>query len=393
MDEEPSPGISERGRRGLKVILVAALVIVASSLAWLYPTLASKTQPAAPIPTPLPTTPPGDFVTYQFVSPSVGWAAGIAFGSRNPGRYWVARTVDGAKHWETQLRGQVSPRFAGAPAIQFFDKTHGVVAVGVPLELHRTGDGGRSWSTARLPDEEGAFVTFSDSRHGWLLAGTFPTQITPSRLYATNDGGDSWERLPDPPPQPFRIAFRSPQEGWLRTASQSEYGLYLSRDGGQNWQRLGVPDPPGRAQGQNVVVADLRLLPGTGAVVSLGLSDSRGFQLPVHEFTSFDIGRTWTYVPQTQSPDARFLSWDAFEDATHWWRALGANLYKSSDAGQTWKPVPVKLDTGENGRYTIQILDSKHAWAQIGVGQSTGLAVTSDGGLHWIRTNVPEPAS
>jgi photosystem II stability/assembly factor-like uncharacterized protein len=93
------------------------------------------------------------------------------------------------------------------------------------------------------------------------------------------------------------------------------------------------------------------------------------------------------------SPDARFLTLDTFEDATHWWRVLGANLYKSSDAGQTWKPVPVKLDTGDNGRYTIQILDPKHAWAQIGVGQSTGLAVTSDGGLHWTRVNVPEPAS
>jgi photosystem II stability/assembly factor-like uncharacterized protein len=94
-----------------------------------------------------------------------------------------------------------------------------------------------------------------------------------------------------------------------------------------------------------------------------------------------------------QNQDPRF-GWSAsFEDAMHWWGVVGANLYKSSDAGQTWKPVPVQLENGDNWRYGIQVLDSKHAWAQLWMGQTTGLAKTSDGGLHWTRANVPEPAS
>ena len=273
MYEEPSQGISERGKRALKVITVAAVVIVASSLAWLYPTMASKTQPVgAPLPTPGLTTKPGDFVTYQFVDPWVRWASGITrYRQTNVGEFWVARTVDGAKHWQTQLRGQASPNFGLPSSMQFFDKAHGFVAVGIPLELRRTVDGGLNWKTIPLPDAQGSFATFSDSRHGWLLAGTYPNQAKPARLYATSDAGDSWQRLPDPPPQSFRMAFRSPQEGWLRTTGQNNYFIYISRDGGQSWQMLDIPDPPGRAQDQSVIVADLRLLPGIGTVASVSL--------------------------------------------------------------------------------------------------------------------------
>jgi len=395
IDEEPSPGISERGKRGLKVILVAALVIVASSLAWLYPTMAAKTKPASPA-TLWPTTTPGDYVFYQFLDPSVGWAMGVAYGSRNPGRYWVARTMDGAQHWEAQLRGQVSPRFgAGASTIQFFDKTHGFVAVGVPLELNRTVDG-VSWTKMALPDEEGAFATFSDSRHGWLLAGTYPTQNTPSRLYATDDAGVSWRRLVDPPVGSFRMAFRSPHEGWLWTVNQSSHFIYLSRDGGQSWQSLDIPEPPGRSPGQTDLVYNLRLLPGVGVVTSLGFSGGNAFQLLGIEITSFDMGKSWTYVQppaKNQDQSQRFLRSEGFEDATHWWSVERGNLYKSVDAGQTWKPLPAKLENGDNWGYGIQVLDAKHAFSQVGMGQVTGLVMTSDGGLHWTRANVPEPAS
>jgi photosystem II stability/assembly factor-like uncharacterized protein len=297
--------------------------------------------------------------------------------------------VDGAKHWETQLKGEST---AGPSTIQFFDTKRGFVAVGNPLEIHRTVDGGQTWKPIPVPDVQSSFATFSDPRHGWLLAGAYPNQTKPTRLYATSDAGDTWQRLPDPPAESLRMTFRSPQEGWLRTAGQNNF-IYISRDAGQSWARLDIPDPPGRAKDQTVIVADLRLMPGMGAVASVAFSDGRAFQLPFHEFTSFDMGRTWTYVPQLQSQDPRSMSWDTFEDATHWWASLGANLYKSSDAGQTWKLVSAKLENGDNWRYTIQVLDSKHAWAQLWMGQMTGLAMTTDGGLHWTRANVPEPAS
>jgi photosystem II stability/assembly factor-like uncharacterized protein len=393
MDEEPSPGISERGRRGLKVILVAALVIVASSLAWLYPSMAAKTNPgSAPVPAPLPMTRAGDFVTYQFVDTSVGWAVGVGYGSRDPGRYWVAQTVDGAQHWQTRFRGQVSARFGGPSSIQFFDRTYGFAAIGLPLELIRTVDG-VNWTKVQLPDD-GASVTFSDRRHGWLLAGAYPTQITPDRQYATDDGGDSWRRLPDPPGGSYQLAFRSPREGWASTRNLgSRSKIYLSVDGGQTWQSRDIPEPPGRPPDQTQVVGALRLLPGIGVIALVAFSDGRRFQ-DFQELTSFDLGRTWTpVVPPVQSNGLGIMRQDSFEDATHWWAVDGGGLYKSPDAGQSWKLILAKLENSDNWLYSIQVLDSMHAFSRIGIGQVTGLVVTNDGGLHWARVNVPEPAS
>jgi photosystem II stability/assembly factor-like uncharacterized protein len=77
---------------------------------------------------------------------------------------------------------------------------------------------------------------------------------------------------------------------------------------------------------------------------------------------------------------------------------VGGDLYKSSDAGQTWTHVALQLDSWE---YFPQPLDAQHAWAQLMVigplpsdmfHRLTGLAMTSDGGVHWTRVRVPHPS-
>jgi len=42
-------------------------------------------------------------------------------------------------------------------------------------------------------------------------------------------------------------------------------------------------------------------------------------------------------------------------------------------------------------QYVPHVLDSKHAWALTMVVGGYGLALTSDGGLHWTQANVPQP--
>ena len=71
------------------------------------------------------------------------------------------------------------------------------------------------------------------------------------------------------------------------------------------------------------------------------------------------------------------------------------DLWKSSDAGQSWKMVSQQP---EGWVYQPEVIDAKHAWAELlaypGVrdpGQGTGLAVTSDGGLHWMQVDAPRP--
>jgi hypothetical protein len=71
-------------------------------------------------------------------------------------------------------------------------------------------------------------------------------------------------------------------------------------------------------------------------------------------------------------------------------------LFKSSDAGASWKQVSLQIDDWD---YLPQVIDAKHAWAQMvapfpqaNAFNGTGLAITSDGGLHWSPVNVPNPS-
>jgi hypothetical protein len=68
-------------------------------------------------------------------------------------------------------------------------------------------------------------------------------------------------------------------------------------------------------------------------------------------------------------------------------------LWKSSDAGQSWKHVGQQLDDFD---YRPHVIDAKHAWAELRSSTGTrfpvtGLAMSSDAGLHWTYVNVPKP--
>jgi photosystem II stability/assembly factor-like uncharacterized protein len=71
------------------------------------------------------------------------------------------------------------------------------------------------------------------------------------------------------------------------------------------------------------------------------------------------------------------------------------DLWKSSDAGQSWKMVSQQPD---GWVYRPQVIDAKHGWAELlanpGIrdpDQGNGLAMTSDGGLHWTQVAAPRP--
>ena len=68
-------------------------------------------------------------------------------------------------------------------------------------------------------------------------------------------------------------------------------------------------------------------------------------------------------------------------------------LWKSSDAGQSWKLVSQQID---GWQYIPHVIDAKHAWAELfstapSGAPGAGLAVTSDGGLHWSQVSAPQP--
>jgi hypothetical protein len=169
---------------------------------------------------------------------------------------------------------------------------------------------------------------------------------------------------------------------------------YSTVDGGVTWQAHKLPvtivGKGGFAEGSPPLVeTSVSLLPGAG-VLAVAFDPNAS---PIG-LTSFDGGSTWRRI--APPPGSTSYSDFVFQDAFHWWAMRFGTLFKSSDAGQTWKQVALQLDEWD---YVLQVIDARHAWAQLVVTfprstsvQGTGLSTTVDGGLHWNPVDVPRPS-
>lgn len=371
--------------RPIALIGIAVLVIAVASLVYLNPLSLQSSAPSISTGSSL-LTKVGDVITYDFVSPSFGWALEVPRPSGSGvEQFLIFRTVDGGNHWRRQVAGQpgssnhTSTYSGGTLSIQFFDPTHGFIAVGYPIQIYRTTDGGSHWNAIDLPNIQVDFVTFSDSSHGWFLANTPASPNSKLNLYATSDAGDSWAQLPDPPFDSIRMVFRSAAEGWIGATGPGQPHVYITADGGRSWRRRDLPEPPDPS---NDIATIVRLLPGAGVITAV--SRSVTFE---YSYTSFDIGASWKAIPHR--PDEVFAGGESFEDASHWWVIDHGVVFKSSDAGQTWKPASQPLENGQFWLYLVHVIDPLDAWAEVDVGEVSGLALTHDGGLHWARVVVP----
>lgn len=342
----------------------------------------------------------------------MGWASLIFVGpSSEAGQFRVFRTVDGAQHWQQQLAGQTSPRLtpgsSGPITVQFFGKIRGFMAVGEPVEqLYRTTDGGVYWDPVSVPANARIdSVAFSDSSYGWLLAaplsvGTQPISAGTEalHLYATRDAGSTWERLPDPPVDAAGLGFRRPTEAWMGGFGPGAPHVYTSGDGGKSWQRHDLPPPLGGAWPVDRYFPNsptrIQLLPGMGVKASVeafncvaestpsGSATCLSVTAVTFDFTSGDGGVTWRRVPLAPGDVA-------YQDSVHWWAVSADALFKSADAGQSWKQVTA---TPPGWQFSVAgVLDATHAWVSLFLVGGYGLALTSDGGRHWPLANVPKP--
>jgi len=325
-------------------------------------------------------------VTYFFVTPTLGWAVlNVTNPPSPPAQFEVFNTTDGAQHWRLQFTGHGStPGFAQL-AVHLFDSSNGFMALGLPSvgqQLYATSDRGTTWTQVQLPSPPCVVVTFIGARQGWALVED-PTEPTSGQLfdlYATSDGGSTWQRLPNPPRDAYYMTIRAPGEAWMGSLGAGPPHLYTSADAGQSWQRHDLPPPPGRSWDSAGHGTTIELLPGYGVVATTGISTtSPNVGEPVL-FTSFDRGSSWRYVMPPPGDVA-------YQDASHWWAIKDTALFKSGDAGQTWKQI---TNTLPRWQFVPHVLDSKHAWAELSVVGGFGLGLTDDGGLHWRPGNVPQ---
>ena len=400
MDTVSEERLSRRGRRALPPIVLALVVIAGTSIAYLHPSLPSL--PKAPIvkaPGP-PLLPEQYLAAYEFLTPAVGWAL-VEEGTTTAPQFWVFKTTDAARHWQRQFAGSASSPTAGPLKIQFFDQSSGLIALGGTGAVYRTHDGGVHWTALTMPAFSYSSLYFSDRLHGWVLGTALSADLRTFeiRLFSTSDAGDHWVALPQPPAWQFAgkggfsaFAFRGPNKGWIGGGTANQATVYSTIDGGTTWQPHPLPVTSAKGGFSDgvppLLETNVYLLPGSG-VLAIAVDQNAS---PVG-LTSFDGGSTWRRLPPP--PGETSYGDFIFQDTFHWWAMRYGTLFKSSDAGQTWKEVSQQLDEWD---YVPQLVDAKHAWAQMTVvfpganpPQGTGLATTADGGIHWTPVNVPKP--
>jgi photosystem II stability/assembly factor-like uncharacterized protein len=394
--------LSPRARRAMPLIAGALATIVVVGFVYLRPSFPTSHSVlrAAPSPTP-PLVSQRYLVSYDFLTATAGWAL-VEEGTSAAPRFWVFKTTDAARHWQRQFAGSAMSTNAGPLKIQFFDRNNGLIALGGTDVVYRTGDGGARWTALTMPTFSYSSIYFSDPLHGWAL-GTVQSldqRTAVEQFFSTSDAGDHWVALPQPPAFAFagkggfnEIAFRAPSEGWMGGFAQQS-SVYSTIDGGVTWQAHALPvtviGKGGFAEGNAPLLETaVSLLPGAGVLAVV--FDPNGTPIGL---TSFDGGSTWRRLapPPGNTSYSDFI----FQDTFHWWAMRFGTLFKSSDAGQTWKQVSLQLDDWD---YVPQVIDGKHAWAQLVAtfpratpAQGTGLATTTDGGLHWNPVNVPNPS-
>jgi len=315
-----------------------------------------------------------DDMTYDFVNAQVGWALDSRRDVNGDGDFWIFRTDDGAQHWRTQFRGKMSGQ--GSNQLTVFDSTH-AFAVLADLQLYRTTDG-TYWKLLEIPARALQEIQFVDPLHGWFRDAE--GSAVRNTLYVTTDGGDTWNWLGYPPEDATGLAMIDHNIGWMSGSGGPSSHVYISYDGGGSWRLVELPSGS-RSAGQAQCLGSVRLLPTDGVVANIDCG----------AFSSFDRGDTWTSVP-TPPPDSTSWARMTFAAQFDWWTMTGGTLWKSTDAGRTWTVFSRQHDGWD---YLPHAIDKIHAWAVLlhldDPGSRSGLALTSDGGLHWTQVNAPRP--
>ncbi|MBC8066040.1 MAG: glycosyl hydrolase, partial [Chlorobia bacterium] len=179
-------------------------------------------------------------------------------------------------------------------------------------------------------------------------------------------------------------------------------GVYKSTDGGKTWVNVGLKDS--RRIGQ--VQIDPKN-PDIVYVASMGYLYKGGGEKGIYKTT--DGGKTWTQVLKSDNDTTGFIdvqmdsknpkvlyaashdrlrrAWNIRENG------VGAAIYKTTDAGKSWKRLEGGLPKGENvGRIGLAVYpkDPKQIYAFFDMkGQGGGGQIwrTKDGGNSWVKTN------
>src|SRR5258705_3314735 len=318
--------------------------------------------------------------------PRGGRSIAVAGSMARPNEYYMGatggglwKTTDGGTTWRPVTDGLIHSSSIGAVAVA--PSNPDVVYIGGGEAdirgniiqgdgVYKSTDGGKTWTHIGLADTQViAKIRVHPTNPDLVYVAAFGHHAAPNPergVYRSRDGGKSWERVlyrdpksggneliidPNNAQVLYAALWEAYRNSWEMSSGGPGSGIFKSTDGGDHWtdisRNAGLP---------------------TGALGKIGLTvsgaDSNRLYAQIEAedggfFLSDDAGATWRKVSERRDLRQRaFYYTRVYADPkvkdTVW--VLNVNIYKSTDAGKTWKSVSVPH--GDNHDLWIAANDS-----------------------------------
>ncbi len=311
----------------------------------------------------------------------------------------VMMTTDGGKSW-TRISDPESLEMQGITAVAFDPKDPNIIYAGTTHLPWKTKDAGKNWESIHtgMIDDSDVFSIYVDP--------ATPTNIFASAcsgVYASGNQGDQWRKLlgipnthrrthviREDPTQPDVIyagttlgLFKSANRGTSWKVSNSDQVNALTFDPAQprtmylalEYKGVGKSGDSGetiRPAVDGFVNRRISAVAESGSrfvAIDTQVGDTTGI------FASSDQGASWQLVPNIKGLEGVHLTVitgppSSANNDNFLLAASPRQLYKSSDAGSTWKPLPLKLVTVEMPKTPSRVVVKRNSKGKI-IGKST----------------------
>ncbi len=185
-------------------------------------------------------------------------------------------------------------------------------------------------------------------------------------------------------------------ESWMRNSISSGDGVYKTTNGGKTWQNVGLPE--------SHHISKICISPKNTDIVYVAVTGKLWGDCPERGvFKTADGGKTWSKVlyinEQTgiadlainpKNPNIIYAAAWQFRRSAYSFSSGGksSNLYKSTDAGKTWKIVSGPWKDQKLGRIALAIspVNADKVYALV-ESEQTALYRSDDEGKNWKKVN------